>query len=326
MPRNTLSDIQKLEIIEKYKTQKITGRELAKQYKISESYASTIVSQYSPHKKHKILNNEERQEILNLCKNDKFSVENIAKEYGISISTIYELLRKNNIQLPTKNIQTYTIDEHYFDKIDNEHKAYWLGFLYADGYNHESRHMVVLSLWDKDKDILCQFNRDIKSNRPLLSINMKKYNLNSSNGIRLVITNKHISHQLKILGCHQNKSFTLIFPTKEQVPDYLIKHFIRGLWDGDGHIADIDKSKKFTAEFTGTLNLCEHISDILHSMNINCSIRARKGKTHNIRALKILSPYKSVEFLDYLYSNSTVYLDRKYQNYIKAKKKYSIET
>lgn len=326
MPRNTLSDIQKLEIIEKYKTQKITGRELAKQYKISESYVSTIVSRYSPHKKHKILNNEERQEILNMCKNDKFSVENIAKEYGISSPPIYELLRKNNIELPTKNRQTYTIDERYFDKIDNEHKAYWLGFLYADGYNHESRYTVALSLWDKDKDILYQFNRDIKSNRPLLSIDMKKYNLNCSNGIRLVITNKHISHQLKILGCHQNKSFTLIFPTKEQVPDCLIQHFIRGLWDGDGHIADIDKSKKFTAEFTGTLNLCEHISDIISSMNIKCSIRARKGKTHNIRALKILSPYKSVEFLDYLYSNSTVYLDRKYQNYIKAKKKYSIET
>ena len=30
-------------------------------------------------------------------------------------------------------MQKYSLNDDYFSVIDNEHKAYWLGFLYADG-------------------------------------------------------------------------------------------------------------------------------------------------------------------------------------------------
>jgi hypothetical protein len=40
--------------------------------------------------------------------------------------------------------QKYKINEDFFQEIDTEEKAYWLGFLYADGYIHVRSHQVKL--------------------------------------------------------------------------------------------------------------------------------------------------------------------------------------
>lgn len=44
-------------------------------------------------------------------------------------------------------------------------------------------------------------------------------------------------NDLKRLGCTEQKSLNLTFPTKEQVPPHLLHHFIRGYFDGDGSIS-----------------------------------------------------------------------------------------
>ena len=54
----------------------------------------------------------------------------------------------------SKASRKYSFDEHYFDNIDNEHKAYWLGLLMADGYNHETKTCVSLRLQGQDREIL----------------------------------------------------------------------------------------------------------------------------------------------------------------------------
>lgn len=43
--------------------------------------------------------------------------------------------------------------------IDSEEKAYWLGFLYADGYLTARNHMVGLSISIKDIEHLRKYNR-----------------------------------------------------------------------------------------------------------------------------------------------------------------------
>ena len=99
-------------------------------------------------------------------------LEEAEKEYASSAKGIRELSKKYNIQrqvftgwLLAKN---YTIENkrasksfniHYFDSIDTEEKAYWLGFLFADGaitqYNHS--YDIELSLKIDDKEHVEKF-------------------------------------------------------------------------------------------------------------------------------------------------------------------------
>ena len=40
----------------------------------------------------------------------------------------------------------YDRNSNVFEKIDTEEKAYWLGFLYADGYINEEHNFITLVL------------------------------------------------------------------------------------------------------------------------------------------------------------------------------------
>lgn len=50
----------------------------------------------------------------------------------------------------------YTFNENIFSIIDNEEKAYWLGFLYADGYLTDQG-LFGCALQEKDKAHLNKF-------------------------------------------------------------------------------------------------------------------------------------------------------------------------
>ena len=56
----------------------------------------------------------------------------ISKLLRIDRGTVSKYLKQINI---TKG-QKYIVDHHYFDEIDTEGKAYFLGLLFADGCNY----------------------------------------------------------------------------------------------------------------------------------------------------------------------------------------------
>ena len=81
----------------------------------------------------------------------------LSKEYHVGRDTLSNFLKSENITIRKSNITSrkYSCDENYFECIDNEEKAYWLGFIYADGYitskrAHGSQNFGV-SLAIKDK-------------------------------------------------------------------------------------------------------------------------------------------------------------------------------
>ena len=81
-----------------------------------------------------------------------------------------------------------------------------------------------------DKEHLIEFNKHIKSTYPI-KIEREKY-------VKLKISNKHIGNSLINKGCIPKKSLILEFPNLSQVPKFLIRHFIRGYFDGDGCICN----------------------------------------------------------------------------------------
>ena len=204
----------------------------------------------------------------------------------------------------------YKIDETFFDVVNTEEKAYFLGFLYADGYNNTDRNSVALSLKEDDKEILIRLNNLLQPSKPLRYVEYKT--TNSANQYRLVIANKHISKRLVELGCGKAKTYSLIFPSEKQVPKYLVRHFVRGYFDGDGWVG------KKAITVVSTLNFCNSLAEILNQeLNVNSYIRARfPERKNNIRQLEI-NHKQARTFLKWIYNDSTIYLQRKYDKYIK---------
>ena len=233
-----------------------------------------------------------------------YTLSNIADIYNVSCAAISRFIKINNIILKKSKF-----DEHIFDVINTEEKAYWLGFIFADGnissYTPDKKraYKFELSLALKDKNHLCKFN------------SFMNYNGNNircdSFRCRWLVGSKHLWKTLNSYGCTPNKSLTLNFPNESIfVSKDLIRHFIRGYFDGDGCIICTDKTK--SVNLLGTPNFltnCQkyfNVYNILHkNHNSNLTMRFDAfGKT----------AYRIAEFL---YKDSTIYLDRKYTKYLK---------
>ena len=154
------------------------------------------------------------------------SAQKVGQQFGYSGEFIQQTLRKNGITL-RKYHEIYRkpqVKEDFFDVINEEEKAYFLGLLYSDGNIHTKYNAIVLKLQKRDKEILSKLSHLILGKEKLLV---------SENNYVLQFSSQHIKQRLIEIGCHPNKTFTLIFP---DLPSNMIQHFIRGYFDGDGSI------------------------------------------------------------------------------------------
>lgn len=252
------------------------------------------------------------------------SIRQIRKISGYSINKISKVLKENNIKVISNidRLRKYKIDENYFNKIDNEHKAYTLGLLYADGTNNEKKNIVKISLNEEDKDILIKVKKPITPDKPLRYYTPKKGKIQCS----FVIDNSKISKKLSKLGVINNKTFKLKFPS--YLEDTLVRHFIRGYFDGDGCISlsypkNYPNYPKYYISFTSTEEFLYVLQDILlNKLNISkrkFNNRHPKRK-NNIRTLQIGGNLQVKKILEYLYKDSNIFLDRKYNKYMELSK------
>lgn len=256
------------------------------------------------------LSKADKEKLCAMYDEGMYTFKDLSDTFAISPTAIKGLLnRRGYIAKPQSELQRrYALNEGFFDYI-GEVQAYFLGILYADGYNNTDRNTINLSLKESDIDILIRLNTEIGSNRPLQFINVKKYNDNSSNQYRLVISSKKVSDRVAELGCTKNKTFTITFP------DYLtqetIRHFVRGYMDGDGCIMEM------SVNFVGTLEFCEELATILRGIGIpNPYIRTRhKERNHNIRMIEVSGRRQCKILLDWVYKDSTIYMLRKFEKY-----------
>ena len=211
----------------------------------------------------------------------------------------------------------YSYDSDFFEKIDSEAKAYWLGFLYADGYIHRNYKngkiksmSLELSLKSEDRVHLENFLRDIKSNVPIkdkvIKLNDKKYFAN-----RVIVSNTKMCRDLVNLGCVPNKSLILTFPSYDIVPKEFMWDFIRGYFDGDGSIYYNNKEHTIKVEmvFVGTQNFLKGINDFLLLEGIPSVFKIyQKG---NAFEMYIYGYDNIIMIYDKFYHTATRYLKRK---------------
>lgn len=121
----------------------------------------------------------------------------------------------------------HQFNHNYFKTIDTEEKAYILGFLYADGYNSDKQ--VVITQLEQDVDILEKINKALNADN---QITRKLQSTNNKTKCQLCYSSIDMCTDLTNLGCFRNKSLACTFPTF--LDKSLIRHFIRGYFDGDG--------------------------------------------------------------------------------------------
>ncbi len=270
-------------------------------------------------KTHK-LNEEQKNDICRKYSTGNYTCTKLGNEYNVIYTSISSLLKSRNIIVNNdrcKLHRRYKFNETYFDKIDTEDKAYFLGLLYADGCNITNG--IKLSLQSNDIDILDKLNILIGSENTIKTTISKT--TNKKNMSHLTIYSQSISLQLMKLGCIPNKSLTLKFPTEEQVPSKLIRHFIRGYFDGDGNIYYKQKSTYFNsrASLVSTEDFCNSVKNLIdEKLIIKCSVRY-KSKNNITKQFEITGDRNSIIFLDWIYQNSKIHLDRKYNKYLELK-------
>lgn len=259
--------------------------------------------------------NELYKEIKTEYLNGK-SLRMLSKEYHVGRDTLSNFLKSENITIRKSNITSrkYSCDENYFECIDNEEKAYWLGFLYADGFieskrgTYSQKFGIMLSY--RDRKHLEKFNKCLNSNYVIHDYEGSGYN-KSGKFSRLLITSQKMVNDLKNLGCVEQKTSSLVFPTENQVPKKLQKDFIRGMIDGDGSVF-ISNTPMFS--FLGTYDIVNNVKNIL-----KLSVKTIKDERCEHIYYFNASARKNFSALKWLYEDSAIYLDRKFEMYCKIK-------
>lgn len=246
------------------------------------------------------------------------STEQVARELKLSRKRFAVWLKERGHTIHNKS-KKYTQDDDFFEVIDSEAKAYWLGFLYADGcileryVDGKLKSMnCEVGLAIIDEEHLVKLRNTIQSTN---SVRTKKNTLNGKEfaSCRFVIHSTKMCRDLIDKGCTPRKSLTLTFPTKEQVPDHLLSHFVRGYIDGDGSIMWSTNGRWGRISIIGTQEFLEGMIERM-SWSLK-SIRGCNRPDDTIRAIEYGGREEVTKMLNDLYSNATVYLERKYQKY-----------
>lgn len=246
-----------------------------------------------------------------------YSIISLAKMYNRSTNYVYNVLSKYGVEIRDTKKRIYHFDEHIFETINTEHKAYWLGFLYADGYIDEINNRIELTLCEKDKSHLEKFVKFINAT-PSLKITEKKNILNNKikYSYRMSVCSKEIVNNLVSKGCFQNKSLNLTFPSFEIIPKEMICHFMRGYFDGDGSItlSNQGKTPQLSFSILGTKDFCTKFEDILFVENI-INKKLKLKQCNNIYVFSRGGNIQAKKFYDFLYRNSTICLERKKEKF-----------
>lgn len=249
-------------------------------------------------------------EIKYLTENYKKKTNREIAEYLGRTKTAVDL-KANKLGLKSSE---YYYNEDYFKFIDNEEKAYWLGFIAADGWvSHASYGSEFgIQLQIQDKNHLKKLNKSINGNLKVKELE-EVCNLNGKiyKSCVLRIYNKKFVSNLEKWGINSKKTYYMKIPN---IDDNLIRHYIRGFFDGDGCVCKSEMSADFTS---ANLSLLEELRSILNQNDIKSYICQERENTYRLRIGGLINCDR---FYRYMYENANIYLDRKYN---KMKKVYS---
>ena len=224
----------------------------------------------------------------------------------------------------------YSFNENFFDVINTEEKAYWLGFIWCDGYVCKSERKgystydFKLDLAIQDKKHIEKFKNSLDSTHPIRIYKSKSHfdKEKDTEIARIYIANKYFAKNLY----DKYKLIADRYDTKDvvnSIPESMIRHFIRGILEADGGISDYyikeDRLNTTTRKMTVRFYTYESLLIFIRNhfiekclSNFQQQLRKRhEGKDGYAFELSYTGNKQVPKILRYLYKDATVYLDRK---------------
>lgn len=243
------------------------------------------------------LTKTEIDEMAEMYKNN-IPITSIAKRFNTSGQTVRRRLEKRN-DIIFRGNRKHFYNETIFETIDSPEKAYWLGFILADGYVNEDRGFMRLKLSDIDENHLIKFINFINGDMNML--HEEYHNITGNRQVYVEANGKKFVSTLVSNNIIQAKS------RREQwsnnVHEEYIRDYIRGIIDADGHIS------------IGELNICGSY-EVLHNIEIHLESTLNKNLNLNIydhsNTKRVRFHRKDIkDVLDYIYYDGCLSLDRK---------------
>lgn len=249
---------------------------------------------------------------VKLFKEEKKSVKEIQEQLKVTKDEIKKALESFGYSTRTYT-DLYSINHLYFNQIDSFEKAYWLGFLYADGCVHANK--VCLEL--KDLDHVEKFKKAISTEGYSIRVREDKRFTPACITYCFQVKSEQMVEDLKKWGCVPQKSLKI-----DHIPDIgedYIFHFIRGYFDGDGSISFVVSEHHYRIDFAGQENFLKQIQFYLSEGKSESKVtKVRKANAWNFGCS---GRFLCEQYLDKMYKDSTddIRLARKYESYLKLK-------
>lgn len=233
----------------------------------------------------------------------RMTLQQIGAAFGItSNSVLYHLKkldvpRRTGADMYSEVRRKYALKENFFSRWSSE-MAWVLGLICTDG-NLCSRTSKV-TLTSIDIDLLEKVKSVLGFDGPITRVNSQ------SAACRLTICRNSVYNDLLALGLTPAKSLTIKWP---QVPRQFMRHFLRGIFEGDGcfHwsprgsliISLVSGSQAFIAGAQAELSQMEAFSKHGYRLSLS-TVYSNKNPLHYLT----FSAYKAVEeFYWWLYES-----------------------
>lgn len=276
---------------------------------------------------HFALENRKEEFIADYTK-EELTLKEICTKYDISMVTLRDSVNRWQLKplAPHRNKHHQSLsggwsrhskNETYFDIIDTPEKAYWLGLIYADGYNGDTKGWVLhLGLQKRDVNLLEKLSMTLLGRIMLKEIpahthKWKNHTINGHGAYVFRIYSRHLSEALTRAGAHTAKSQTLRFPTPDQVPNHLLRHFMLGYFDGDGCLTSHERPpyrRRYTFSLISTREFCESFQGVLFK---ELGVKAILHKQLKMTILVVNGNEKIEKTMNWMYGDSSLWLERK---------------
>jgi hypothetical protein len=259
----------------------------------------------------KALSDKQIKEVCSAYENGATSTA-LAKKYKVNDETIRRWLKISGVKMrASRDSLAAPVNSEYFDIIDSEDKAYWLGYLVADACIGESvgtRRSLRFYLAKKDESAIEQFAKDI-------SYKGKLRDVRSRNQKGICFNNPRLCSSLidkGYLDWKETGSARLI----DSLDSTLIRHFIRGFFDGDGSVSFQTRKRRKKPAYSFCMvadkNHHEALDRIRSIISEEVSLPPKDVKVRNTCIFIGWNGNNQVErFAKWLYKDATRYLLRK---------------